>query len=181
LVFAGSEEGKIISFKQLVIDGQLRPPTLVFVNSKERAQQLCAELLMRGVLADSIHAGRTKAERDRCVQAFREGKLWVLVATDLLARGVDFKAVEMVINFDIPTSAVNYIHRIGRTGRAGRKGLAVTFFTSNDVVHLRTIANVIRNSGQEVPEWMTKIPRRPTTKRHMVRRAIAKRPGSAAQ
>jgi ATP-dependent RNA helicase DDX52/ROK1 len=171
LVFAGSEEGKIISFKQLVINGELRVPALVFVNSKERAQQLCPELVMRGVLADSIHAGRTKAERDRCVEAFREGKIWVLVATDLLARGLDFRAVEMVINFDIPTTAVNYIHRIGRTGRAGRKGLAVTFFTANDTVHLRTIANVIRNSGQEVPEWMTRLPRRPTMKRHRIQRA----------
>lgn len=171
LVFAGSEEGKIISFKQLVINGELRVPALVFVNSKERAQQLCPELVMRGVLADSIHAGRTKAERDRCVEAFREGKIWVLVATDLLARGLDFRAVEMVINFDIPTTAVNYIHRIGRTGRAGRKGLAVTFFTANDTVHLRTIVNVIRNSGQEVPEWMTRLPRRPTMKRHRIKRA----------
>ena len=172
LVFAGSEEGKIISFKQLVINGELRAPALVFVNSKERAQQLCAELVMRGVLADSVHAGRTRAERDRCVEAFREGKIWVLVATDLLARGVDFRAVEMVINFDIPTTAVNYIHRIGRTGRAGRKGLAVTFFTANDNVHLRTIANIIRNSGQEVAEWMTKLPRRPTLKRHKIQRDI---------
>ena len=170
LVFTGSEEGKIISFKQLVANGELKPPALVFVNSKERAQQLCAELLMRGILADSIHAGRSKNERDRCVQAFREGKIWVLVATDLLARGVDFKAVEMVINFDIPTTSVNYIHRIGRTGRAGRKGYAVTFFTSNDRAHVRTIANVIRNSGQDVPEWITKIPRRPTMRHHLISR-----------
>lgn len=166
LVFTGSEEGKIISFKQLVINRELKAPALVFVNSKERAQQLCAELLIRGVLADSIHAGKTKAERDRCVEAFREGKIWVLVATDLLARGVDFRAVEMVINFDIPTTAVNYIHRIGRTGRAGRKGVAITFFTANEAVHLRTIANIIRDSGQEVPEWMSKLPRRPSWKEH---------------
>jgi ATP-dependent RNA helicase DDX52/ROK1 len=180
LVFAGSEEGKIISFKQLVVNGELRAPALVFVNSKERAQQLCAELVMRGVLADSIHAGRTKAERDRCVEAFREGKIWVLVATDLLARGLDFRAVEMVINFDIPTTAVNYIHRIGRTGRAGRKGLAVTFFTANDRAHLRTVANVIRNSGQEVPEWMTKLPRRPTLKRHLDQRRVEKKARKAS-
>jgi ATP-dependent RNA helicase DDX52/ROK1 len=175
LVFTGSEEGKIISFKQLVANGELKPPALIFVNSKERAIQLCGELMMRGILADSIHAGRTKAERDRCVQAFREGKIWVLVATDLLARGVDFKAVEMVINFDIPTTGVNYIHRIGRTGRAGRKGHAVTLFTANDKVHLRTIAHVIRNSGQQVPEWMTKIPRRPRMKCHKLQRAMEKK------
>ena len=160
LVFTGNEEGKIISFKQLVMNGELAPPALVFVNSKERANQLCAELLMRGILADSIHAGRSKAERDRTVQAFREGKIWVLVATDVLARGLDFKAVEMVINFDLPSSAVEYIHRIGRTGRANRSGTAITFFTISDKQNLRKIANVIRNSGQSVPEWVFKIPRR---------------------
>ena len=157
LMFAGSEEGKILSFKQLVISGQLIPPAIVFVNSKEKAKQLCDELLLRGVLADSIHADKSKSERDRCVCAFREGKIWVLVATDVLARGLDFKAVQMVINYDIPTTAVNYIHRIGRTGRAGRHGKAITFFTIDDKIHLRTIANVITNSGQEVPEWMLQV------------------------
>jgi len=165
LVFTGNEEGKIISFKQLVMNNELKPPALVFVNSKERANQLCAELLMRGILADSIHADRSKAERDRTVQAFREGKIWVLVATDLLARGVDFKAVEMVVNFDLPSSATNYIHRIGRTGRANRKGTAITFFTIADKPNLRTIANVMRNSGQEVPDWVFKIPRRISNKK----------------
>ena len=170
LLFAGSEEGKIISFKQLVANGELLPPALVFVNSKEKAKRLCDELILRGVLADSIHADRSKTERDRCIQAFREGKIWVLVATDVLARGLDFKAVEMVINYDMPTTAVSYIHRIGRTGRAGRNGRAITFFTLDDKPHLRTIANVITNSGQSVPEWISKIPRRPsrTAPRHRV-------------
>lgn len=160
LVFTGNEEGKIISFKQLVMNGELSPPALIFVNSKERANQLCSELLMRGILADSIHAGRSKAERDRTVEAFRQGKIWALVATDVLARGLDFKAVEMVINFDLPASCVEYIHRIGRTGRAERKGTAITFFTIADKPKLRKIANVVRNSGQAVPDWVFKIPRR---------------------
>ena len=172
LVYTGSEEGKILSFKQLVINGEILPPALIFVNSKEKAQQLCAELVMRGILADSIHAGRTKHERDRSVQAFREGKIWVLVTTELLARGIDFKAVDMVINFDIPTTTVNYIHRIGRTGRAGRIGQAVTFFTDEDASHVKRISNVIRNSGQEVPDWISALPRRPTQKRLRVQKPI---------
>jgi ATP-dependent RNA helicase DDX52/ROK1 len=160
LVFTGNEEGKILSFKQLVINGELKPPALVFVNSKDKANQLCAELLLRGYMADAIHADKSRAERERTVQAFREGKIWVLVTTDLLARGVDFKAVEMVINFDLPTTAVTYIHRIGRTGRANRKGTAITFFTIADKPLLRPIVNVMKNSGQETPEWMNAIPRR---------------------
>jgi ATP-dependent RNA helicase DDX52/ROK1 len=74
-----------------------------------------------------------------------------------MARGVDFKGVQMVINYDLPLSPVSYIHRIGRTGRAGRKGTAVTFFTESDINNLRSIANVMRLSGCDVPDWMLAI------------------------
>jgi ATP-dependent RNA helicase DDX52/ROK1 len=80
--------------------------------------------------------------------------VWVLLCTDLLARGVDFKGVNMVVNYDFPPSSVSYIHRIGRTGRAGKAGLAVTFFTEADMPALRSIANVVRLSGGHVPDWM---------------------------
>lgn len=76
---------------------------------------------------------------------------------DLMARGVDFKGVQMVINYDLPLSPVSYIHRIGRTGRAGRNGTAVTFFTESDIHNLRSIANVMRLSGCDVPDWMLAI------------------------
>ena len=74
-----------------------------------------------------------------------------------MARGIDFKGVRMVINYDLPQSAVSYIHRIGRTGRAGQSGRAVTFFTEKDISNLRSIANVMRLSGCEVPDWMLSI------------------------
>lgn len=74
-----------------------------------------------------------------------------------MARGVDFKAVNCVINYDFPQSAVSYIHRIGRTGRAGRSGEAITLFTEDDSVYLRSIANVMKLSGCEVSDWMLKL------------------------
>jgi ATP-dependent RNA helicase DDX52/ROK1 len=98
------------------------------------------------------------------VNAFREGRVWVLICTDLMARGVDFKAVNMVISYDFPPSAVDYIHRVGRTGRAGRTGTAITFFTEKDAPMLRTIANVVRASGCDVPEWILNL-RKPTEKK----------------
>ena len=64
-------------------------------------------------------------------------QIWVLICTDLMGRGIDFKGVNMVINYDFPTSAISYIHRIGRTGRAGREGRAVTLFTEDDAVNLK--------------------------------------------
>merc|ERR1712085_39814 len=73
---------------------------------------------------------------------------------DVMSRGVDFKNVECVINYDLPVNQSTYIHRIGRTGRAGRKGKAISFFTEDDFLHLRPIVSVIKNSGGSVPEWM---------------------------
>lgn len=160
LLFITSEDGKLFSFRQLLQDGEIKPPALVFVQSKERAKELFGELVYDGIFVDTIHADRTKQQRDNTVKAFRAGKLWVLVCTDLMARGVDFKGVETVINYDFPQSAATYIHRIGRTGRAGRKGKAITMFTIDDFESLRSIVGVVRQSGCEVPEWMLRLKQR---------------------
>ncbi|KAL7554208.1 hypothetical protein ACHAWF_017620, partial [Thalassiosira exigua] len=153
LKFVGREEGKLLAVRQLVAEG-IHPPVLIFLQSKERAQALFGELLYDGIRVDVIHAGRSHASREASVQKFRRGETWVLICTDLVARGVDFKAVNLVINYDLPQDGVTYVHRIGRTGRAGRAGRAITFFTEADFDGLRTIANVMRLSGCEVPEWM---------------------------
>mmetsp|Transcript_10178 Transcript_10178/g.24333 ORF Transcript_10178/g.24333 Transcript_10178/m.24333 type:complete len:609 (+) Transcript_10178:155-1981(+) len=159
LMFVGREEGKLLAMRQLKERGQLKPPAIVFVQSKERAQALFAELLYDGMHVDVIHAGRSRTARDNAVAKFRKGETWVLICTDLVARGVDFRAVNMVINYDLPTSGISYVHRIGRTGRAGRKGKAITLFTEADFENLRTIANVMKQSGCEVEDWMLQLRR----------------------
>ncbi|KAG0042382.1 RNA-dependent ATPase rok1 [Gryganskiella cystojenkinii] len=153
LVYCGSEEGKLIAIRQL-IQGGLKPPVLIFVQSIERAKELFHELIYDGINVDVIHSERTKAQRDKIVEGFRQGKVWVLIATELMARGVDFKGVNLVINYDFPQTVQSYIHRIGRTGRAGRKGQAVTYFTNEDQTYLKSIVNVMRESGCEVADWM---------------------------
>lgn len=82
------------------------------------------------------------------------GKIWVLITTEVLGRGIDFKGVNMVINYDFPQTVASYIHRIGRCGRAGRKGTAITFFTKEDGPYLKSVVNVVRASGGHVAEWM---------------------------
>ena len=159
LMFTGREEGKLLAVRQLAQRGQLKPPVIVFVQSQERAQALFGELLYDGIHVDVIHAGRSQTARENAVAKFRRGDTWVLICTDLVARGVDFRAVNMVINYDLPTSGIVYIHRIGRTGRAGRKGKAITLFTEADFENLRTIANVMKQSGCDVPEWMLNLKR----------------------
>nr|XP_017030854.2 probable ATP-dependent RNA helicase DDX52 [Drosophila kikkawai] len=153
LLFVGSESGKLVAMRDLVRQG-LEPPVLVFVQSKERAKQLFEELLYDGINVDVIHAERSQHQRDNCVRAFREGSIWVLICTELMGRGIDFKGVNLVINYDFPPTTISYIHRIGRTGRAGRPGRAITFFTQDDTANLRSVAQIIKNSGGSVPEYM---------------------------
>jgi len=169
LLFVGRENGKLVAMRQLVAKG-LKPPCLIFVQNKERAMELYRELAYDGLNIDTLHSDRTQRQRDEVVRKFRSGKTWILIATDLVGRGVDFKGVNTVINYDFPISATNYVHRIGRTGRAGRKGKAVTLFTEYDMPMLRSIANVMRLSGCEVPDWMLRMKKLRRQERKMVER-----------
>ncbi|KAL6098626.1 ddx52 [Pungitius sinensis] len=153
LLFVGTENGKLLAMREIIQKGFL-PPMLVFVQSIDRARELFHELVYEGINVDVIHAERTQQQRDNVVHSFRSGKIWVLICTALLARGIDFKGVNLVLNYDFPTSAVEYIHRIGRTGRAGHQGKATTFFTEDDKPLLRSIAKVIKQAGCPVPEYM---------------------------
>lgn len=156
LLFTGNERGKLIALQDLFRQG-FKPPVLVFVQSKERAKQLFAELIYDGMNVDVIHSDRTPLQRENAVKASRTGKTWILICTELLSRGIDIKSVNLVINYDFPTSAISYIHRIGRTGRAGRLGEAITFFTEEDKPLLRSIANVIKETGCPVPDYLLKM------------------------
>lgn len=179
LVFVGREEGKLLAIRQIIQRG-IKPPVIIFLQSKERAQALFRELMYDRINVDVIHAGRSQAARDRVVAKFRKGDTWVLICTDLVARGIDFKGVNMVINYDLPDSGVSYVHRIGRTGRAGRKGTAVTLFTENDFENLRTIANVMKLSGCDVPEWMLTLKEKGSHDGKGVRKGKSSRPPKRA-
>ncbi|EDO37347.1 predicted protein, partial [Nematostella vectensis] len=174
LLFVGQESGKLLAVRDIVQKG-FTPPVLIFVQSKDRAKELFHELIYDGINVDVIHSDRTQAQRDNIVKSFRTGKIWVLIATELMGRGIDFKGVNLVINYDFPTSAVAYIHRIGRTGRAGRTGKAITFFTEEDTTSLRSIANVIKSSGCDVPDWMLKIKKASRREKKKLEKAPVKR------
>ncbi|KAJ8043001.1 putative ATP-dependent RNA helicase DDX52 [Holothuria leucospilota] len=156
LVFVGGEYGKLLAVREIFRKG-FQPPVLIFVQSKERSKELFHELIYDGFNVDVIHADKSQEQRDNVIKSFRAGKIWVLIATELMGRGIDFKGVNLVINYDFPTSAISYIHRIGRTGRAGRSGRAVTLFTEDDAVCLRSIANVMKNAGCNIPDYMLKL------------------------
>ncbi|XP_063624425.1 DEAD box protein 52 homolog [Cydia splendana] len=170
LLYCGNENGKLVAFRQLVQQG-LKPPVLVFVQSKDRAKQLFKELIYDGINVDVIHADRTQAQRDNVVRSFRVGRVWVLICTELMGRGIDFRGVNLVINYDFPPSAIAYIHRIGRAGRAGQKGRAITFFTQDDVANLRSIASVMKQSGCAVPDYMLALKQNPNKRKKLAKKA----------
>nr|DAD19401.1 TPA_asm: hypothetical protein HUJ06_020864 [Nelumbo nucifera] len=175
LVFAGSEEGKLLALRQSFKES-LNPPVLLFVQSKERAKELYRELAFDNIRVDVIHADLSQTQRDNAVDDFRAGKTWVLIATDVIARGMDFKGINCVINYDFPESAAAYIHRIGRSGRAGRSGEAITYYTEDDVPFLRNIANVMKSSGCEVPSWIMALPKLKRKKHRPQRDSISTKP-----
>ncbi|CAG8576898.1 4770_t:CDS:10, partial [Diversispora eburnea] len=177
LVYVGQEEGKLIAVRQMIQRGELKPPVLIFVQSIDRSKELFHELIYDGINVDVIHSERTKVQRDSIVLNFRQGKIWVLIATELMARGMDFKGVNLVINYDFPQSVQSYIHRIGRTGRAGKSGEAITFYTKEDAPFLKSIVNVMKDSGCEVPDWMLKLKNPTKESKQELRKKPIKRKG----
>ncbi|KAI0735604.1 P-loop containing nucleoside triphosphate hydrolase protein [Earliella scabrosa] len=165
LTYVADDQSKLPTLLQY-LSQPYNPPVLIFVSSQPRATSLAEELVISGVPnVDCLHAGMTKKEREDAVSRMRRGESWVMVSTEVMARGMDFKGVREVINYDFPQSVQSYVHRIGRTGRAGREGKAITYFTKQDAPYLKTIANVLLQSGSAVPEWILKLPKPSKMKR----------------
>lgn len=127
--------------------------SLVFCNTKRRVDKLVSHLQVRGYLADGLHGDLTQRQRDRVMSKFRNGKIDVLVATDVAARGIDVEDIEVVFNYDVPNDDEYYVHRIGRTGRAGKKGKAFTFVSGKEIYQLRDIQRYTKTKieQQEIP------------------------------
>ena len=116
---------------------------LVFGRTKHGCERLMKQLDAAGFSAGSIHGNKSQGQRERTLQAFRDGRIKVLVATDVAARGIDIPGVAHVYNYDLPNVAENYVHRIGRTARAGADGAAVAFCSPDEIGELRIIEKVM--------------------------------------
>jgi len=138
--------------------------SLVFLRTKHGAEKLMKSLVNQGFKANSIHGNKSQGQRDRALQAFKDGSLKVLVATDVAARGIDIPEVEFVYNFDLPNVPENYVHRIGRTARAGASGIAIAFCAMPEMKDLIAIEKKLNSSidvaggvrWEKVPEELVK-------------------------
>jgi ATP-dependent RNA helicase RhlE len=120
--------------------------TLVFTRTKHGADKVMKGLSAAGFTASAIHGNKSQANRERALAGFKAGKILVLVATDIAARGIDVDGVSHVVNYDLPHVSESYVHRIGRTARAGAAGIAIAFCTPEDRSLLRDIERTIRQS-----------------------------------
>ena len=133
---------------RVVLEDKGADRVIVFVRTTQRADMCTHQLRAAGYRVDSIHSDKTQAQRKRALDGFSEGKTDVLVATDVLARGIDVSLVHHVINYDLPDNPEDYIHRIGRTGRAGEAGYAISFVSPDSKAALADIERLI---GSKLP------------------------------
>ena len=126
--------------------------SIIYCNSKKMVNELSYNLTNKNFTVASIHSDMTQEERSRIVKNFRDGESRILISTDLLSRGIDVQQVSIVINYDVPSSIDNYIHRIGRSGRFGRKGVAINLITFTDISRLHDIEKFYSTVIEELPE-----------------------------
>ena len=117
---------------------------IVFTRTKHGANKVTKKLCAAGISADAIHGNKSQSARQRALTDFKKGRTWVLVATDIAARGLDIEGVSHVINFELPHEPEGYVHRIGRTGRAGASGVAWSLVDPSEVSRLRAVEKLIR-------------------------------------
>ncbi len=120
--------------------------TLVFCNTKRRVDELSSNLQARGYLSEALHGDIRQTQRDKVMAQFRQGKIDILIATDVAARGIDVDDIGAVFNYDLPSDEEYYVHRVGRTGRAGRAGRAFTFVSGREIYKLKDIQRYTKSS-----------------------------------
>ena len=142
-VYPVDKKQKSAVLKQLVQENNWTQ-VLVFTRTKHGANRLAQQLDKAGLEAAAIHGNKSQGARTRALEGFKKGKLRVLVATDIAARGLDIAQLPQVVNFDLPNVAEDYVHRIGRTGRAGASGKAYSLVSADEIKQLNGIEQLIQ-------------------------------------
>jgi ATP-dependent RNA helicase RhlE len=175
-VYAVSSSGKMGLLSQILAKPEAQS-VLVFIRTKHRTDRVAKALHLEGFKAQAIHGGRSQRQRQQAIDGFRQGRYSVLVATDVAARGLDVQGVTHVVNFDIPNTSDDYIHRIGRTARASASGDAITFVSPEDSA---TLYSIERALGAALPreEWEGSVP---LAAQHVARQAPKRSDGPRPQ
>lgn len=156
IVYTVDQNSKGLLLRHLIKEGGWEQ-VLVFVSSKKRADNVTRKLIANGIKTEALHGDKSQGARTGALTRFKQGKIRVLVATDLASRGLDIEQLPYVVNYELPRSPADYIHRIGRTGRAGLKGIAVTLLSEEDYQHMKLIE---KRMGKK-PEYIQFYPDKP--------------------
>ena len=161
-IYCSNEEGKITELKN-IFHKKLDFPILVFIDGVNKIKYVYKKIKYECPNIECMFSKINKKEREEQINKFRIGDIFVLLCSDLLSRGIDFKNVKTIINFDCPYKITNYIHRIGRTGRAGKEGTAITFLEEKDKDYLFYISKLINDMKNEkyeniiCPDWLSNL------------------------
>jgi superfamily II DNA/RNA helicase len=140
------EQNKKPAFLSQLLKNEAANQVIIFTKTKITASKLSRALQKEGIAADAIHGDKNQKERIEALEAFKSGKVTVLVATDVAARGLDISDLPMVINYEIPSAPEDYVHRIGRTGRAGASGIAISLVSEDEEKYFTEIEKLIKKS-----------------------------------
>jgi ATP-dependent RNA helicase DDX5/DBP2 len=140
------------NLKNIMSEGETSSKTIVFTATKRTADELSYYLKKDGFPAVAIHGDKSQSERDQALKLFKTGKVPILVATDVAARGLDVKDIKFVINYDFPMQIEDYVHRIGRTGRANRTGTAISYFTADNAKLAKDLVKILKEAGQDIDQ-----------------------------
>jgi len=147
-MYGVEDDNKPALAEQILLGFKEMEKILIFAGTKIKVRQVSDRLLKAGFDVAAIHSDLEQAEREERLSAFRNGKLKIVVATDVLSRGIDIKGIDLVINYDVPGDPEDYVHRIGRTGRAEAEGMAITFVNYRDRPKIYAIEKMM---GREIP------------------------------
>lgn len=138
-------------FLRYLLKTEVLEQTLIFVSSTRTADHLVGKLGKNGINAAALHSKKTQGIRNQTLQDFKDGVIQVLIATDILSRGIHIDLLPVVINYELPRSPLDYVHRIGRTGRANEKGRALTLLTEEDLHHFKIIQKKMKHRVEILP------------------------------
>jgi superfamily II DNA/RNA helicase len=144
-----NSHNKLDTLCQLMNEHNIRR-AIVFCRTRHETSRLADQLTRKGFYAQALHAGFTQPQRDKAIEAFRNGRLNLLVATDVAARGLDIQGITHIINYDVPVDAPVYFHRIGRTARMGGEGTAITLVSYGELSDFNNIRGLTKTTIEEI-------------------------------
>lgn len=145
------EDAKLKLAEWVIAQNQRAERILIFAGTKKKVRELQSSLNRMGAKVGAVHSDLAQEEREACLLNFKNGSLPIVVATDVLSRGIDIKGIDVVVNYDVPGDAEDYVHRIGRTARADASGLALTFINAEDRYKFRRIEDLMEMKVRKLP------------------------------